>query len=367
MVATRKLGVTILIALSLFVPATAVAAPLDGTVMTVLITPASTVDARVEQIVTQSALLYLDRHQIEATVADYDLSDEEPSRRDITRLARIGGSEFVLLGTYNLASADASRITINFALYLVDPAIPVAVVRGETGINLFLDRSISRFLETLLEDAFEYLADSDIESPENPGFAQFDEGSDAGEDLPPIEDADIFANEEISLQVEARPPASPIQTFEFTAGYAPAIAVGRTASYFTFAHGALAAAYLYPGEQAVFGIGIAGAGIFTTATGTAADGDLLIVPLGLAITLKANPLPFGAYVAVDGGAALIQISNEVLGTFSKFSPYVSGEAGVRFSPVDWFGLNAGISFDAVFEGSLILTSFIPFAAVYVGF
>jgi len=85
---------------------------LDGTVMTVLITSASTVDARVERIITESALLFLQQEGIETIVADYKLSDEEPTRLDITRLARSSASDFVLFGTYNQAGNSSTTLNI---------------------------------------------------------------------------------------------------------------------------------------------------------------------------------------------------------------------------------------------------------------
>ena len=113
---------------------------LEGTVMTVLITSASTVDARVERIITESALLFLEQEGIETILADYKLSDEEPTRRDITRLARSSASDLVLFGTYNQAGESATVLNISFSLYLADPAIPVATFRGEAEIDLSADR-----------------------------------------------------------------------------------------------------------------------------------------------------------------------------------------------------------------------------------
>lgn len=134
-------------------------AHLEGTVMTVLITSASTVDERLEDILTDSVLVALERHQIQTTVADLNLRGDEPSRRDIARLARVGGSEFVLVGTYNPSGSAGNRLSITFSLYLVEPPIPVAVIQGTTWINLVLDRSIRRLVDHLLEDAFEQISE----------------------------------------------------------------------------------------------------------------------------------------------------------------------------------------------------------------
>ena len=138
----------------LAVPTNSHAANLDGIVMTVLITTASTVDTTVERIITESALVFLEREGIEVVMADYELSGDEPTRRDITRIARNGKSDFVLFGTYNQARDSATTLNISFSLYMAGPAIPVATFRGETEIDLSLDRSIAGFLEILIDEAF---------------------------------------------------------------------------------------------------------------------------------------------------------------------------------------------------------------------
>jgi len=337
----------------------------DGTVMTVLITTASTVEARVENVLTDSALVFLERQGIEAVIADYELSDDEPTRRDISRLARDAGSDLILFGTFNQAEDSTTRLDISFSLYLVNPALPIATFQGEAEINLSLDRSVAGFLEILMDDAFAYLSETGEEIPSGSGTANGETttGSDTATDVSGI----VTGTENEGASPAAAPLIGTPDTLEVGGGYARAFAVAGASSYYQFAHGAGGYIRLIFGRRNGLGLGLTGSAVFVSATGVAADGELLIVPFAISTTIQSVPAPIGVYLTLGGGGALIQVSNPVLGTLAKLVPYATGGVGVKLALLGWVGMNAGVTFDAMFEGSVILTSFVPSVSLYVGF
>jgi hypothetical protein len=334
---------------------------LEQTNMTVLITSASTVDERVERILTESTLIYLERESINTVLADYDLSDDEPSRRDITRLAREGGSDFVLIGTYNPSAESASSLTISFTIYLADPAIPVATYRGDAKIDLTLDRTIADFLDILLDEAFAYLSETGSDVISN---------STGGEAAPTNGETTVTGDSvlvpEIVPGAGADQPAVVQDTIEFSFGYAPAFAVGDASGYYQIAQGASASLHLVLGKRNGIGIGITGSAVFTSATGVATDGELLIVPFAGSLAFRSEPAPLGAFLSLGGGGALIRVTNTTLGTFMKLTPYATASVGMKLAFLNWIGINAGVTFDAVFEGSVMITSFAPSISLYLG-
>jgi len=346
-------------------PISSQAATLNGTVMTVLIIPASTVDATIERILTESALVFLEREGIEAVTADSELSDEEPTRRDITRLAREAGSDFVLLGTYTLAGDTATTLHISFSLHLADSAAPAATVHGDIEIDLSLDRSVASLLETLLEEVITHLAQTDSEllsdgsrddevTATGAATAESGTSSDSSGTDGSIDDAGV--------RIVGMP-----HTLEFSVGYVPEFAVGGASGYYQFAHGVGGYVHLIVGRRDGLGIGLSGSTVFASATGTATTAELLIVPLAVTTTIRSVPAPIGVYLTLGGGGALIRMSSPVLDTLAKLVPYATGGVGVKIALLDWVGMNAGVTFDAMFEGSVLLTSFVPSVSVYLGF
>ena len=355
--------------LTLFVAASvcATADHLQGVVMTVLITSASTVDERTERILTESVLIALDRAGIEAVIADMELSDEEPSRRDITRLAREGASDFVLICTYNLTPGSTSTLAISLALYLADPAIPVATFRGKAEINLTLDRSVAAFLDTLLEEAFSYLTETESDLLGNDSGAVAGPAGTAPTNGAAATTPDALIDSETGARDPGAQPAVAQDTLEFAVGYSPAFAVGDASEYYQFAHGAGGYLHLVLGRRNTFGIGIAGSATFATATGVAADGELLIVPFAASVAFRSDPAPLGAYLSLGGGGALIRVANPAFGTLMKLAPYATASVGMKLALLNWVGINAGVAFGAIFEGSVLLTSFAPSISLYLGF
>ena len=121
------------------------------------------------------------------------------------------------------------------------------------------------------------------------------------------------------------------------------------------------------GRRNGLGIGLNGSAVFASASGVATDGELLVVPLAVSATIRSAPAPIGVYLTLGSGGALIQVSNPILGTFVKLVPYATGGVGMKLALLDWVGMNAGVTFDAVFEGSVLLTSFVPSVSLYMGF
>ena len=340
------------------VPISSQAATLNGTVMTVLIIPASTVDTTIERILTESALVFLEREGIEAVTADSELSDEEPTRRDITRLAREAGGDFVLLGTYTLAGDTATTLDISFSLHLADSAAPAATVQGDIEIDLSLDRSVAGLLETLLGEVIAHLAQTDSELLSD--GSRDNEVTTTGATT--AESSTDGTIDDAGVRIAGMP-----DTLEFAVGYVPEFAVGGASGYYQFAHGVGGYVHLIVGKRDGFGIGLSGSTVFASATGTATTAELLIVPLAISVTIRSVPAPIGVYLTLGGGGALIHMSSPVLDTLAKLVPYATGGVGVKIALLDWVGMNAGVTFDAMFEGSVLLTSFVPSVSVYLGF
>jgi len=147
----RTFLVTIFLSL---LAASSVAIDLTGTMITYVVTATTTVDDDIESVLTQAAILALERYDVQVMIPDYTISDDEPSRRDLTRLARLGGSEYVLVGTYN-PGRSSTTFEVTFVLYLVDPPLPVAVARQNLVVSLLMDRDVEGMIKELLFDAFE--------------------------------------------------------------------------------------------------------------------------------------------------------------------------------------------------------------------
>lgn len=346
-------------------PISSQATTLDGTVMTVLIIPSSTIDTTVERILTESALVFFEREGIEAVTADYELSGDEPTRRDITRLAREAGGDFVLLGTYTLAGETATALDVSFSLHLADSAAPAATANGRIEIDLSLDRSVASLLEILLDETFAYLAETDSQLLSD-GSGSDEATATGAATTESGTSSDASDTDEVTDDAGARVAGRP-GTLELGVGYVPEFAVGGASGYYQFAHGVGGYVHLIVGRRDGLGIGLSGSTVFASATGTATTVEFLIVPLALSATIRSSPTPFGVYLTLGGGGALIHVSNPVSDTPVKLAPYATGGVGMKVALLDWVGLNAGVTFDAVFEGSVLLTSFVPSVSLYLGF
>ena len=351
---------------------------LNDVAITILITPASTVDTRVEAILTDSADLYLNQLGVTTVKSDERIRGDEPSRREIARLAGRGGSDFVLVGTYNPVPDSTDILVIGFTLYLVDPAIPVAIVREEVPIDLSLDRAISRMLGVLMQEAFAYLTSSDADvsiTPEVADALMSTEQSDQADDDDPEQTSGLFPEDTDATTADPVVVASPRNALgpglpdvaEFTAGYAPAFPIAAAADYFRFAHGIRAAARFNFGARSGVSAGVAGSAFMATASGVAASGELLIIPLAATLAVRSHPSPLGAYAEVAAGGALLRVTNPALGTLTKVIPYASSGVGVIVAIGAWVGINMGVQFDVAFEGSVLLMSFVPSVSLYLGF
>jgi hypothetical protein len=156
-------------------------------------------------------------------------------------------------------------------------------------------------------------------------------------------------------------------TVEFAAGYAPGLAVADTSRFYEAGHGGSVYGGLVLGRRSGIVAALSASAFFTHASGLSADGDLMVVPVAVSVRLRSLPSPVGAYATVGAGAALIQLKNPILGTFTKFAPHATGGLGVKVALTNWVGLNAGVTVDAIFEGSTILTQIVPNISVYMGF
>ena len=359
--------------------ACATAERLEGVTVSVVITSATAVEERAERIVTESVLIALDRSEIEAVVVDFELTEDEPSRRDVARIATEGESNLVLICQYRPIPDSPSALEITFALYLFDQATPIATLEQQTEINLSLDISVGDYLEILLDAAYSYLRRSDpkalteIMNANDDSSADADAaGGDSAEgDSGRLDSSAAGADgaqagaETGELMPNAQQPIVN-KTVEFSAGYAPSLAVGPASGYYQFAHGAGGSVHIVLGKRNGLGIGIAASAVFASVSGLAADGEMLIVPFAATVALRSNPEPFGAYISIGGGGALLRVINPVLGTLMKVVPYATVGMGMKIALLDWIGIDASINFDAIFEGSVLLTSVAPSISLYIG-
>jgi len=338
--------VFVAIALLILVSA-AIPAQLQGRSVAIAIGPGSeNTSESIDRTVADATSVYVRWLGMSSQIAAEDFPPAEPTRRDLSRIGP--ESDFVLVEIWTVAAAQDSAIELQATIYESSSATPLARRTGTVRMDRSAERDVVELLQELFDEATTVLVDS--------GSKLVDWGIDG---RPPV----VTETNPVQADLPRRSPGF----LELGIAYAPVFAVADTTRFYRFGHGGGSYAGLVLGRRSAVVLGVAGSAFITSASGLAADGDLLVVPLGATVRIRSNPSPVGAFAAIGAGGALVRLTNQYLGTFSKVVPFASAGFGLSVAISSWFGLNAGVSMDAVFEGSTILTEFVPAVSVYMGF
>ena len=163
------------------------------------------------------------------------------------------------------------------------------------------------------------------------------------------------------------PQGRPDRTASVSAGVAPYLPVAAGTAYLDAALGGSFAVTLLPGPRDVLAAGLFARAYYGTASGVAADADLLLVPFGALVRAASPGSPITPYVGVGLGASVVSARNPILGSYTKVIPYGAAEFGIQIELLPAAGIEIGVGFEAYLESSILLIGFAPVAGVFVRF
>lgn len=309
---------------------------------------AETPDAETaRRIVASSVELYLRTRRVVVVPFDERPVSVELSG-ELGRAARRVGADYVILG---MAGLDAQEVEVDLRLYAVDGRELLGQARRSQRAGLQVDRAIADLTESVLEQARPRLVE---------------ELSTTGEDREEAEERTAAdARDRPVPEPLAEPPRDRFVWLD--ARFAPFIPVEPAADYIGITYRSGSATILaFPFSGDLLGLGLSARLLRADAAGVVTSAALRLVPFGLSVQAGPGVADFAPYVRLTGGASRLEATNDVLGGFTSFVPYVAAELGVQaelFGPV---AVHVFVGFDALFERSLLILGFSPGIGLAVG-
>jgi hypothetical protein len=285
-------------------------------------------------------------------------------------------TQYFILARYTTSSADFG---LSVELYDVASRKSLATAKASGQIGLSLDSVVAQALNKALAGVV-------FRPPPAPPQASTQAAA-AGQSEPAHAAATAAAQTEPATTVAAQTaaaqtpqPAAPHtaasqpavprarRLFAFSAGAAPFLPLGGPGGYAQLGVlASLSADYRFrlgPGE---LGVGLLTGLCAASVAGFAADGSLLMVPIGADVTYSMNEGGFpGILVRVSGGPAIMSLTTAYDGALSKAVPYVLAGMDLSFPFTPLLALSVELAWTAFFESaSLTIMGFVPEITLYV--
>ena len=256
------------------------------------------------------------------------------------------------------ASIDGGTNDVRVVLSLLDfeDEMTLGESTAEIPVTLSLDRSIAALVENLfaerageMEDVLDRrLARQPV--PDRP----------VSEHTPPLQPAAPVERPTVEPRLEyVRIDRDDTVRALVSAGFSPLLSLGTASRYYAYGHAASANVIFIPRGTGAFGVGLMLRAGSTSASGTAAAGDIRFFPIGLVAELLGQPARLVPYVRVAVGAAFFVLDNPILGRSETFMPYGSTQLGVRLHVLPFLGFEVAMGAEALLDGTTPLLHFNP--------
>lgn len=273
--------------------------------------------------------------------------ESDPNSEQVVGLVKRLSADFVVTERYTFRG---DQFQIDLSLYDVELGELVTSVSKKGPVGLKSDVPVAEAVEEMLAGAGERL--------ERALAAAADASSSESKIIEPETEVEPLSTVEPPVLVQT---AKQARRFEFGAGFAPFLTVGKASEYFALGYfSSIYGSFRFNTRAGLLGIGLySGINLFQ-ATGQLTSSQVQLLPIGLDLRfVVGEDRLLGVLIHINGGAALLLMSAEQSGIQMKAIPYVQGGLGLILSLASFMGLVVDVSYGVYFEEGFPIMGFTP--------
>jgi hypothetical protein len=345
-----------------------------------LMRPSEGADGALQEVLTSSIAVKLARWGLQAITEPITAFESQTASESETlfALAQRFEADYVLEGVY---SNSRDEIEIQLVWYNASTQQVAASVseRGRLGLNM--DRLLSEAMAEIFAEVgkelprFEGAVGEPVLLRTPPVTAGGSSGFSAPSPLPPGRtDPDVRPDVRPGEPLEPDTPEISLgkprrKHVELSTAGSAFIATGEVSEYFKIGYGsALYLDLLIPTGAGSLALGLYAGVNYFQAAGVATSAQSFLIPLGADIRYTLDKdLPFGLFVHLGGGPAMLILRSDFWGDLSELVPYAMAGLGATLPFAPFMGTALDLSYSVYFEGSLLIMAFSPSVSLYFRF
>jgi hypothetical protein len=311
-------------------------------------------------------------------------------------------AHFVIVGEY---SSSSSEMAFDFAWYDVQDRQTTTTRSAKGKIGLALEEVVADVIAEILEEnraKLESVARREAmelaSQQQETSAAAAEEAEDVSQEAISDHSAETAQTVAVASQqpdestelMIGTPEADPVQTagldipsatveapanareprrkhIEFSAGFAPFLATGKTSDYFTLGYAVSGMLNLWINLP----VGQLGLGVYSginsfDSMGLISSAKNSLIPFGADVRyVVGGDFPLALSVHLTGGPALLIVEPSFTGRVMKLVPFVGGGFGVSLAIAGLVGVTVDATYMAFFEGSVTIMGFSPSLNLYL--